>query len=100
MSKRLVIYDKTTGVPICSYPGSFEIGDLYGKERLDTIGGLCVDMPFVEVMNYRVINGELISMSDTKTEEEKILQALNPSRDEVQKAESVIKTLILLQEVL
>lgn len=64
-----------------------------------------------ELYNYKVIDGNLVKMSNLEiseisefgkvlTEEERLLNALKPSYEDVKNAEQTIEILSLLQEVL
>lgn len=78
------------------------------KQQLSSI--YIDDIP-EDYKNYRVINNELVKMTEQETqelkqygriltEEERQLQKLKPTQDEVAKAENTIEILTLIQEVI
>lgn len=111
---RKVVYFKDTGL-VDRLIGIDQEIDVYFyhfplkyKENLDYI---IVENPPRDIENYKVIDGELVRLSKQEikelrlygrilTEEERQLQKLKPSPEEVKKAENTIEILTLIQEVI
>lgn len=111
---RKVVYFKDTGlvdrligidheIDVCFYHFPLKY-----KENLDYI--IVENLP-QDIENYKVIDGELVRLSKQEikdlrlygrilTEEERQLQKLKPSPEEVKKAEQTIEILTLIQEVI
>ena len=79
-------------------------------EKSYTSGVYLESIP-IDYYNYKIINGELVRLSKQEieelrlygrilTEEERQLQKLKPSPEEVKKAEQTIEILTLIQEVM
>lgn len=110
----MIIYYKTNGKIISVIPNDQNITTYYYhypehfKNNLESISPEVVPQ---DLENCRVVNGELVKMSDleikeiqqygkTLTVEERLLNQSRPSSREIQKAETTIEILSLLQEVL
>lgn len=98
---RLIGIDQEIDVYFYHFPQEY-------KENLDYI---IVENPPRDIENYKVIDGELVRLSKQEikelrlygkilTEEERQLQKLKPSPEEVRKAEQTIEILTLIQEVM
>lgn len=107
-----LIYDKTNGQIIAAIPNeqsleSFAYGyDEEIKEKLSSI--FCNEK--IKLENYKVIDEQVVHRTQQEiqelqqhgkilTEEERQLNKLKPSPEEVKKAENTIEILSLLQEV-
>ncbi len=98
---RLISIDQEIDVYFYHFPLKY-------KENLDYI---IVENPPRDIENYKVIDGELVRLSKQEikelrlygrvlTEEERQLETLTPSPEEVKKAEQTIEILTLIQEVI
>ena len=83
----------------------------FPEGHLNTIGCLKSNVEISQLSNYRVVNNKLVKMTDLEiqemrkygkilTIEERQLQKLKPSPEEVRKAEQTIEILSLIQEVI
>lgn len=104
---RMIVYEKDTGITIADVPCNVDYSR-YSDKELDVIK--MEDVP----SNWReckVVNNELVKMKQFEilelrtygrflTEEERQLQKLKPSLEEVRKAEQTIEILTLIQEVI
>lgn len=110
----MLIYEKENGHILAKVSGDQKLESYcseFPSEQLKKLSSIYIDNPPDNHKDYKIINGELIQMSDEEikeirqygrilTEEEKQLQKLKPSYKEVQKAENTIEILTLLQEVM
>lgn len=110
----MIVYNIHTGKIIAEIPDTSdpyfvlrEFNDVKNNE----IGTLLTPSKIRRISNYRVINGELVKLSDQEimeqrlygkilSEEERELLKLQPTPEEIQKAEQTIEILTLIQEVL
>lgn len=110
----MIVYDKFTGLIINRLSKDQEV-EIFYKDYPDDfnnkLGTLTLDSPLDNIKNYKVENGKLIKISSeetleimkynrTLTEDERQLQKLKPSHEEVRKAEQTIEILTLIQEVI
>ena len=83
----------------------------YKEDFLKNIEEKIIDDVPDDWRNYKIINNELVKMTDLEiqeireygkilTDEERQLQKLKPSQEEVKKAEQTIEILTLIQEVI
>ena len=110
----MIVYNKKNGNIIANIPDSQNIDicfKYYPDEFKKKLASLFVNNPPRDLNNYKVINNELIKMSEQEileirqygkilTEEERLLNKLKPSPEEVKKAEQTIEILTLIQEVI
>lgn len=110
----MIIYNKNTGDIIANIPDSQDFMLCfrhYPKEFKESLASLDIANPPRNLKNYKVINEQLLRRTQeeieeiklyrkTLTEEERQLQKLKPSQDEVKKAENTIEILTLIQEVI
>lgn len=109
----MIVYDKNTGDVIRSMPDDQDILTFffhYPQEFKDNLASIMIENVPRDLKNYRVINAELIQKSNEEileikkygkilTEEERLNIQLMPSQQEVQKAQTTMEILSLLQEV-
>ena len=111
----MIVYDNRTGEILCLLERMQKV-DFYFRYYPETFKNNLATMKINEVpediiYNYKIINNELVKMTDLEkseirkygkilTEEERQLQKLKPSPEEVKKAEQTIEILTLLQEVM
>ena len=110
----MIVYDKNTGDIIANIPDSQDFilyFRHYPEEFKENLASLHIAYPPRDLKNYKVVNEQLLRRtqeeieeirlySRTLTEEERQLNKLKPSQDEVKKAENTIEILTLLQEVM
>lgn len=102
----MLIYKKDDGKVIANIPD----GQTYNYLG-DNVESFEIENEPEDWYNYKIINGELIKLTDVEiyeliryerllTEEERLLKQLKPSLEEVREAEQTIKILTLIQEVI
>lgn len=110
----LVVFKKDTGEIIEAIPDDQDVEvyyKLYPEEFRNNLGYIHVNVPPKILDNYKVMNNELVErhmqeLYELKkykrvlTEEERILEKMKPSKEEIIEASQTIKILNLLQEVL
>ena len=109
-----MIYDKTTGKIVVELSQDQNIDiffEHYPAEFRKNLAKLQVDEMYTELENYKIIDEKLTRRTDAEiqeiqmygrilTKEERLLNKLKPSPDEVKKAENTIEILTLIQEVI
>lgn len=109
-----VVYFKDTGLVDRLIGIDQEIENYFyhfSQNYKDNLGYIIVENLPTDIENYKVIDGELVRLSKQEikdlrlygkilTEEERQLQKLKPSLEEVTKAENTIEILSLIQEVI
>lgn len=110
----MLVYNKETG-EICNWISDDQDPKIFYRHRskdfLKNLATLDVEDPPIDLYRYRVIDNQLIRKSDEEineiqiygrvlTSEERILEQIKPSFDEVKKAEMTVEVLSLLQEVM
>lgn len=110
----MIIYNGLTGEIIANVPDEQDI-DLfvkyYPKDVRNNVEGLKVVNPPKDLENYKIINKQLSRKTEQEiseikqygrvlTDEERQLNKLKPSLDEIRKAEQTIEILTLIQEVI
>ncbi|NLY09853.1 MAG: hypothetical protein GXZ11_08240 [Tissierellia bacterium] len=109
-----IIYDKTTGIIVTQIPfhQSYTVFfQEYPKDFVDSLLEIVIEDYLVDFQNYIVRNGMLVKLTDLErqelfqfkrilTNEERLLNELKPSPEEVKKAEQTIEILTLIQEVI
>lgn len=109
-----VIYERDTGriVAATSSNQDYKIYfEEWGQDFIDSLASLTIDKVPNRIADYYVKNGELVKYSEQEieekrqygrilTDEERQLNKLKPSYEEVKKAENTIEILTLLQEVM
>jgi len=110
------VYNKATGKILAIIPDNQKIERYYYHYSEDFKNNLatleCENTPR-NIVEYRVEveNGKLVKMTELEmqemqkyrrilTEEERVLELLKPSEEEIRKAENTIEILTLLQEVI
>ncbi len=112
----MIVYDKRNGHILGDIPEEQDPKRYYrnyDKELVDNIATLIIDedVSTLKLHHYIVVNRELVKLSDQEirelklygkvlSEEERQLQKLKPSPEEVRKAEQTIEILTLIQEVM
>lgn len=110
----MLIYNKLNGSIISNIPDSQDVlvyFRYYPNEFKESLSSLDIKTPPKDLENYKVINGELTRMNNLEiqeiqiynkilTEEERLLENIKPSPEEVKKAENTIEILTLIQEVM
>lgn len=110
----MIVYNKYTGEIIAKIPNDQDINVTYAnysdefRESLKILkdDGLKLD----DLTSYKVVDGKLIKRSDEEnkelkmygkvlTEEERLNILLQPTAEEIRKAETTIEMLTMLQEV-
>lgn len=109
-----VIYRKNTGIIECAISENQDYKVYFENFPDEFINNLDViktkNIP-IKLGEYKVNNGKLVKMTDNEiqeintygrilTEEERQLQKLKPSPEEIKKAEQTIEILTLIQEVM
>lgn len=106
----MIVYDKETGIILGqSYPTPPNV-EMYMANYPSGSEMLISDL-VENVHLYKIQDGELTLLNENElyelnnygrflTEEERVLEKLKPSREEVRKAEQTIEILSILQEVL
>lgn len=106
----MIVYNKKNGFIDAMVP-NLDYAYHYPKELKDNLATLELEEYPKDIFNYRVVNGVLVRMSDIEirekrlygrilTEDERLLNKLKPSIDEIKKAEQTIEILTLIQEVM
>lgn len=106
----MIVYNKKNGFIDAMVP-NLDYAYHYPKEFKDNLATLELEEYPKDIFNYRVVNGVLVRMSDIEirekrlygrilTEDERLLNKLKPSIDEIKKAEQTIEILTLIQEVI
>lgn len=110
----MLIYNKISGQVIAQI-SSDQTLDTYGyhfpAEMKESLGVIHTDYILENHKYYKVIEGQVARMSEQEkqevslysrilTEDERVLNKLKPSHEEIQKAEETLKLLELLQEVM
>ena len=107
----MIVYNKNTGEIIAKIPNDQDINVTYANysdEFRQSLGTLEIEVS--DISRYKVENGELVKYSDDEimelkmygkvlTEEERLNIILQPTPDEINKAETTIEMLTMLQEV-
>lgn len=110
----MIIYNKYTGDIYADIPNDQSIESFFYhypedfKKNLDYViyDELKEDIRFYKVENNQVVKRPKIDIDDILrygrilTEEERVLELLKPSEEEIRKAENTIEILTLLQEVI
>lgn len=103
----MLIYIITSGIIIAKIPKGQPYDYLYEGEKLGTYE---IDSN-IDFERYLIVNDELVELNNLEvleikehgrilSEEERLLNKLKPSYDEIKKAENTIEILSLLQEVI
>lgn len=107
----MIIYDTETGFPIYLIPDDINPEDfLYLKNNKDKLSWI-ENKVGEDWSKFKIINNEFVKIQDYEfndlyqygkilTDEERLLEQLKPTQEEVRKAEQVIEILSLLQEVM
>lgn len=108
----LYVYLKESGQVVGKYTDDQNLKTLYyhNPKMLNVLDSIHVQTDTENYKDYKIIDSQLVKMTNEEifeiqqygrflTEEERQLQKLKPSPDEVQKAENTIEILSLLQEV-
>ena len=106
----MIVYDKRTGIIDAVVP-NLSYAYHYPEEIKENLVGLELEEYPEDIFNYKVVEGKLVRLLDEEirekrlygrilTEEERQLQKLKPSPEEVRKAEQTIEILTLIQEVI
>ena len=107
----MLIYNTVTGLCVAKVPKTQKIERLGLREHEGNLASLKLKFYPIDWKNYKVIDGELVRLSKQEikdlslygrilTEEERQLQKLKPSLEEIRKAEQTIEILTLIQEVI
>lgn len=110
----MITYDSRDGRIIHKIPDDQDIDVFYyhyPQEFKDNLRCISLEQYPNDLHLYRVLNNELVRYTDEElreisiynrilSEEERLLEKLKPSMDEVRKAEQTIEILSLIQEVL
>ena len=110
----MIVYNIDTGEIIGEIPDDVDPYVVYRKHQVainNKIGTLIAPKRIRKISNYRVIDGKLVRYTEQEleekrqygrilTEEERLLEGLKPSPEEVRKAEQTIEILTLIQEVI
>lgn len=117
-TEKIIIYEKHTGRVVYVVPTSQDISLFLSDHNDDCKKSLAwkqMDISHIHspnvYANYKVVNGDLIEMSNREkleiaqfrrilTEDERLINRLNPTQDEIKKAEQTIELLTLIQEVI
>lgn len=109
-----IIYYKENGIILMAiskcqdYRKYFEE---WGSEFVDSLDYIYVDEPPKQLKYYYIKDGNLVEMTEEEkndidrygkilTDEERLLNKLKPTIEEIQKAEQTIEILTLIQEVM
>ncbi len=107
----MLIYSEQTNRVLAKIPEGQPYDNLYE----DPLNHLVIDDYPIDFYNYKVVDGELIKMSELELEEigsynrvltederfeKEMLNRLMPNGEEIRKAEQTIEILSLLQEVI
>lgn len=107
----MIIYDTETGFPIYLIPDDINPEDfLHLKSNKDKLSWI-KNKVGENWSKFKIINNEFVKIQDYEfndlyqygkilSEEERMLEKLKPSAEEIRKAEQTIETLSLIQEVL
>lgn len=110
----MIIYNKKTGDIIADVPKEQNLQlfvSNYSEEIQNNVASLEISNVPYDLENYRIIDGKLTRLSNKEieekrlygkilSEEERLLEKLKPSLEEIRKAEQTIEILTLLQEVM
>ena len=109
-----IVYNKHTGKIITKIPKKQDTliyFHHYPNNFKESLAELELEKYPLNLRDYKVINNELVKMTDEEiseirqygkifTEEERQLEKLKPTQEEVKKAENTIEVLTLIQEVM
>lgn len=111
---RKIVYNKNNGNIVAVLP--IEQNHLtyfhhFSDEFKDNLSSIITEISASDINDFKVVNGKLVKMSKQEiseikqygrilTEEERLLNKLKPSPEEVKKAEQTIEILTLIQEVI
>lgn len=110
----MIVYERDTGRIINKLGTGQDIETRYfhhSKEFKDNLAGLKLEKYPYDLENYKVVSNKLIRMSNQEilelqlygrilTDDERLLETLKPSTEEIKNAEKTIEILSLLSEVL
>lgn len=110
----MIIYDNTNGIIVSQVPDNQDINILYKNYPIEFRNRLSILLDYInplELNNCKVVNGNITKMEDIEiyelnlygkilTSEERNLNKLKPSINEIKKAQTTIETLNLIQEVM
>ena len=110
----MIVYNKNTNRIVAVIPTNQNIETFfyhYPQDFKNNLASIEIKHIPKDIENYKIINNNLIRMSDVEiletqiygkilTEEERQLQKLKPSPEEVKKPEQTIEILTLIQEVI
>lgn len=109
-----LIYDKKTGNIIRAISDDQDYRTYYknwGDEFIDNLGSIKVDVVPLPLWEYYVKDGKVLKYTKQEieekelygkilTEEERLLNKIKPTPEEIKKAENTIEVLTLIQEVM
>ena len=109
-----VIYNKNTGIILNAVSDEINYKDYYihfGEDFISELDSVKIENIPMPLTNYYIENGEIKKYTEQEikeieiygrilTKEERQLEKLKPSLEEVRKAENTIEILTLIQEVI
>lgn len=110
----MLIYNKMTGRILAQVSGGQTLetyGHHFPKEMIESLGVLYLYDDLENYSRYKIVDNNIVEMTDIEilemtkynrilSTEERLLEQLKPSHEEVQKAKNTIEILTLLQEVM
>lgn len=111
----MIIYEKDTGTIVANLPNDQNYRTFfchYPQEFVDSLAELDIELHVdINLQQYKVVEGKLIQRDELEigelqaygrvlTNEERHLNKLKPTPEEVKKAENTIEILTLIQEVI
>ena len=114
MNMYKIIYNKVNGSIVAIIPLEQPLEAFvyhYPKETKNKLDFIVANIEIYDLENYKVVSENLVRKTDqeiqeteqygkTLTKEERLLNKLKPSYEEVKKAENTIEILTLIQEVI